>query len=102
MRLFLGSIQTILSATADGDMKIVATEAAARGRKGTPAGSIPPTMKAKETAGWTSLMGGARSGFDAISDAAESGASPQGITRRVADVMQNCVACHQSYRLALE
>ena len=102
MRLFLGSIQTILTAAAGGDMKTIATEAAARGRKGTPASSIPPTMKAKETAGWTSLMGGVRSGFDSVADAAASGATPQDITGRVGEVMRNCVACHQSYRLVQE
>jgi len=102
MRLFLSSIQVILSAAAEGDMKTVAAEAAARGRKGTPASSIPPTMKAKETAAWTGLMGGARGGFDAIADAAAAGATPQDITGRVGDVMRNCVACHQSYRLVQE
>lgn len=102
MRLFLGSIQTILSASAEGDMKTIAAEAAARGRRGTPVSSIPPTMKAKETAGWTSLMGDVRSGFDSVADAAASGATPQDITRRVGDVMRNCVACHQSYRIVQE
>jgi hypothetical protein len=102
MRLFLGSVQTISSALAEGDMQTVATEATARGRRGTPASEIPPTMRAKETAGWTALMSGARQGFDGIADAASSGAPPARILGLMGDTMRNCVACHQSYRLVEE
>ena len=102
MRLFLGSIQAILTAAADGDMKTVAAEASARGRKGTPVSAIPPAMKAKETPAWTAMMGGARKGFDDIADAAASGATPQQISGRMGETMRNCVACHQTYRLVEE
>jgi hypothetical protein len=72
MRLFLGSVQAITAALPAGDMKTVTAEAAARGRRGTPASDIPPTLKAKETPSWTAMMGGARKGFDDIAAAAES------------------------------
>jgi len=99
MRLFLGSVQAIASALAEGDMHTVATEANARGRRGTPASEIPATMRAKETEGWTSLMSGARKGFDDIADAAASGAAPSRVLGLMGETMRNCVACHQSYRL---
>ncbi len=99
MRLFLGSIQAISAGAASGDMKTVATEAAARGRKGTPLSEIPPGMKAKETPAWTAMMGGARAGFDGIADAAAQGAAPVKVMGMLGETMRNCVACHQTYRL---
>lgn len=102
MRLFLQSIQAIASALADNDLKTVAEEAAARGRKGTPLSEIPPGMKAKETPGWTALMGGARTGFDDLAVAAQAGAPPTKLIGMLGETMRNCVACHQSYRLVVE
>jgi cytochrome c556 len=102
MRLFLRSSQAILAALAQGDMITVATQAAARGRSGTPVTDIPPDMKAKETAAWTALMGGARAGFDGIAWAAAAGAEPMQVLRTMGETMRNCIACHQTYRLADE
>lgn len=102
MRLFLGSVQVISSSLATGDMKTVATEAAARGRKGTPPSSIPLGLKAKETEGWSAMMGGARKGFDSIAEAAASGAPPVQVMGMLGETMRNCVACHQTYRLDVE
>jgi hypothetical protein len=102
MRLFLGSVQAITAALPAGDMKTVAAEAAARGRRGTPASAIPPAMKAKETASWTAMMGGARKGFDDIAAAAESGVPPLQVLGQLGETMRNCVACHQTYRLVEE
>lgn len=103
MRLFLGSVQVIASALAEGDMKAVAEQAAARGRKGTPLSTIPPGMKAKETPAWTAMMGGARAGFDDIAASAKDpSATPLKLMGMLGDTMKNCVACHQAYRLAVE
>ena len=102
MRLFLQSTQAILVALSKNDLKTVEEEAAARGRKGTPLSAIPPGMKAKETPAWTAMMGGARVGFDDIAQAAHDGAPPSKLIGMLGDTMSNCVACHQSYRLATE
>lgn len=99
MRLLLGSVQAISAGLADGDMKTVATEATARGRKGTPLSEIPPGMKAKETPLWGTMMGGVRAGFDGMADAAAQGAPPVKIMGMLGETMRNCVACHQTYRL---
>ncbi len=102
MRLFLQSTQAITVALGKNDLKTVQDEAAARGRKGTPVSAIPPGMKAKETPAWTAMMAGARAGFDDIAGAAHEGARPSELIGMLGDTMSNCVACHQSYRLATE
>lgn len=102
MRLFLQSTQAITSALAKNDLKTVMDEAAARGRKGTPLSEIPPAMKAKETPAWTAMMAGARTGFDDMAKAAHDGAPPIELIGMLGDTMRNCVACHQSYRLATQ
>lgn len=99
MRLFLQSTQAITTALASNDLKTVADEAAARGRKGTPLSQIPAGLKAKETPAWTGMMGGARAGFDGIAKAAHDGASQIELIGMLGETMRNCVACHQSYRL---
>ncbi len=102
MRLFLGSTQAIATALATDDVKTVAAEATARGRKGTPLSEIPPGMKAKETPAWTAMMGGARAGFDEMAGAAQAGAPPTKLIGMLGETMRNCVACHQTYRLVVE
>ena len=102
MRLFLQSTQAIAAALGKNDLKAVEDEATARGRKGTPASAIPPGMKAKETPAWTAMMAGARGGFDDIARTAHEGAPPLELIGLLGETMRNCVACHQSYRLATE
>lgn len=102
MRLFLQSTQAIAAALATDDLKTVADEAVARGRKGTPLSAIPPGMKAKETPAWTAMMGGARTGFDDLADAARTGAPPPKLLGMLGETMRNCVACHETYRLTAE
>jgi hypothetical protein len=102
MRLFLGSAQAIVAALATGDTKTIVEQASARGRKGTPLSEIPPGMKAKETPAWTAMMGGARKGFDDLAEAAQAGAPVATLTGMLGATMQNCVACHQTYRLVTE
>jgi hypothetical protein len=102
MRLFLQSTQAIAAALATDDLKTVAGEAAARGRKGTPLSAIPPGMKAKETPAWTTMMGGARGGFDDLADAARAGAPPIKLLGMLGETMRNCVGCHETYRLTTE
>ena len=102
MRLFLQSTQTIMVALGKNDLKTVEDEAAARGRKGTPVSAIPPGMKAKETPAWTAMMAGARAGFDDIARAAHDAVPSSELIGMLGATMSNCVACHQSYRLATE
>ena len=59
-------------------------------------------MKAKETPAWTAMMGGARGGFDDIARAAHEGAAPSELIGMLGETTRNCVACHRSYRRAVE
>ena len=102
MRLFLQSTQAITVALGKNDLKTVEDEAAARGRQGTPVSAIPPGMKAKETPAWTAMMAGTRAGFDDIARAAHEGVPSSELIGMLGAAMSNCVACHQSYRLATE
>jgi mono/diheme cytochrome c family protein len=73
MRQYVASVQQILTALANDDVITVG-----QGQLGM------PTHKA----------------FDEIADAAESGETTPQILSRLGTVLNNCVACHASYRLA--
>jgi cytochrome c556 len=101
MRLFLSSIQAITADLATGDAAGVAAEAAARGRRANATLSLPPGLGAKETPAWKTMMGGARNGFDGLSDLARAGAPTPRLLASLAETMSNCVACHQTYHLVV-
>jgi cytochrome c556 len=42
-----------------------------------------------------------RNGFDAVADQAKDHAPAATINKTLADTMRNCVACHQTYRIAV-
>jgi hypothetical protein len=102
MRLFLASVQAISADLGAGDTAGVAAEAAARGRRANSTLSLPPGMGAKETPAWKTMMGGARNGFDGLSDLARAGAPTPRLLAALSDTMSNCVACHQAYHLVEE
>ncbi len=101
MRLFVESIQKITEGLATGDTHVVAEAAAARGRRmnaGDPA--FPASLSAKLPPLWKQIGGGVRGGFDELSDAAKAGAPADRLLTLLAKTMTNCVACHQSYKIA--
>lgn len=102
MRLFLTSIAAIEEGLGTGDLDKVAQEAAARGRKANAALARPPTLGAKESDAWKAMIGQVRGGFDEIAAQAAAKASPLQINAALGKTMQNCVACHQTYRIATE
>jgi hypothetical protein len=102
MRLFLTSIVEVEEGLGSGDLGLVAREAAARGRKANAALARPPTLSAKESDAWKSMIGSVRTGFDQIAEEAIAGAPAAKINKTLADTMRNCVACHQTYRISAE
>jgi hypothetical protein len=102
MRLFLTSIAEIEEGLGSGDMSLVSREAAARGRKANVSLARPPALAAKESEAWKMMIGSTRSGFDKIAEQAGEQASPTAISKTVAETMRNCIACHQTYRIAVE
>jgi cytochrome c556 len=102
MRLFLTSIVGIEEGLGSGDMEHVAREAAARGRKANVTLARPPALAAKESEAWKTMFVSTRGGFDKIAEQAAAHAPAAEINSTLADTMRNCVACHQSYRIAVE
>ncbi|PAY07152.1 hypothetical protein CK489_15220 [Bradyrhizobium sp. UFLA03-84] len=102
MRLFLASITEVEEGLGSGDLDLVAREAVARGRKASATLGRPPTLAAKESDAWKSMIGSVRSGFDQIAEQATARAPAAKINKTLADTMRNCVACHQTYRIAAE
>ena len=98
MRTWLQSTQTILDAAGQGDFAAVATAATDAGMKveaGTPAqllARIPLPMK--------QLGFDTRAKFDAIAADAATKKDVASTTALVADAMNNCIACHASYRFS--
>ncbi|WP_020176594.1 hypothetical protein [Methyloferula stellata] len=103
MRLLFESIQTINEGLATDHMEdvIEAAAKAARGMRRNPSDpAYPASMHFKETPAWKQMGGDVGRGFDALADAAKNGASKERQLAILADTMKNCVACHQTYRLA--
>ena len=99
MRLFLTSLQAINADLADGRMTEAAAEAAARGRKASAQLAKPASISAKESDTWKTLMGNVRVGFDNIASSAAAGQPVPRVLGEVGATMQNCVACHRTYRI---
>lgn len=101
MRLFVISVQAVTEGLASGDKAKAAAAAAARGRRANADDpKLPKTLKPKLPAAWKQFIGAARDGFDALADSAKSGEPTEKSLGILAATMRNCVACHQSYRLA--
>lgn len=102
MRLLLNSITEIEEGLGTGDMGLVAREAAARGRKANLTLARPPSLAAKESEAWKLMFLAVRNGFDALADQARANAPAATINKSLADIMRNCVACHQTYRIEVK
>ncbi|HEX7791301.1 MAG TPA: hypothetical protein VF467_12360 [Afipia sp.] len=102
MRLLLSSITEIEEGLGTDDLNLVAREAAACGRKANKTLARPPAWAAKESEAWKAMFLSVRNGFDAVADQAQAHAPVAKINKTLADTMRNCVACHQTYRIAVE
>lgn len=100
MRLLVESIQTITGGLATGHMEDVIEAAAAQGqRRNAKDSAYPAAMRIKETPLWKQINNSTRQGFDELADAARDGAPKEKQLAILAETMQNCIACHQAYRL---
>lgn len=99
MRTFLMSIQGITAAIAEEDMETVSDIARAVGMAN--AGTTPPAIVAKLPQGFKQLAVTTHTGFDFIANEAQDMGDPQAIIVLMADLMNNCIACHATYRLDL-
>jgi len=98
MRQYVVSLQQILTALADDDVITVGQAARTMGMQAM--SNAPPTLMGKLPMAFRQLGMPTHKAFDEIADAAESGETTPQILSRLGTVLNNCVACHASYRLA--
>jgi hypothetical protein len=97
MRTMLSSVQGVVDGIANKDMKRVAQ--AARQSGSAAAAQVPASLMAKLPLGFKQLGHGAHQGFDEIVIGAESNEPEDLLLVRLGERLNNCVACHASYRL---
>lgn len=99
MRLFLANIQRVTAALANDDRALaskVAAIAGARNNETDP--SRPATLRARQPDTWNQYIGSVRKGFDDLSTTAATASVSESLNK-LAAVEQNCVACHQIFRI---
>lgn len=99
MRTFLASIQQIIKGTSENEMAQVATHARMSG-KAAQAG-VPSSLKAKLPQAFKKLGADTHARFDLLALDAESIGDGEHALAQLAELMENCVACHASYRVTL-
>lgn len=97
MRDFLVATQNILSATNHEDMAAAAAAAKKVGMAAQTA--VPPALIGKLPMAFKKLGFGTHSAFDQLALDAEQLGDPQQTREQLAELMNNCVACHVSYSL---
>ncbi|MEW5769234.1 MAG: hypothetical protein AB1831_02605 [Pseudomonadota bacterium] len=97
MRVFLASVQEIVAALARNDMKRVAEAAAPAGVAA--AHAVPPSLRTKLPLEFKRLGRATHVGFDDLARDAASMGDPALAMQQLGEVMQNCVACHATFRL---
>ena len=97
MRAFLVSVQGISQAITEKDMAKVETLGHKAGMAAE--ADTPGALLRKIPAGMKTLGFGTRGLFDDISAAAKEGKDPFEIRKQLDALMNNCIACHITYRL---
>jgi cytochrome c556 len=95
MRAMLGALSGILAGLANNDTAAIRVAAH-------PAGmgeAADPAIERLLPERWMELAAATHQGFDGVAEAAGAGAPPDSVTRRLATVLTNCLACHATYRL---
>ncbi len=97
MRAFLSSIQGIIHAANKNDMTEVARQARAVGAAAQQA--VPGTLMGKLPMSFKKLGFDTHQKFDQLAMDAESMGDKEHTMEQLAELMQNCVACHSIFRL---
>jgi len=100
MRLFLAALGQINGAIASGDRAEVARTARRVGMKIEESEPYRPSnWRSLTPPGWGEMARTVRLGFDRMADQAAT-ASPENLNAELAEQVQICVACHQTFRVA--
>ncbi|CAM5455587.1 Cytochrome c OS=Afipia felis OX=1035 GN=BN961_03252 PE=4 SV=1 [Afipia felis] len=97
MRGFVAGLQLMSDALSKNDMKAVAEAAREMGMA--KSHDVPLAILGKLPLSFKTLAFGTHGGFDTIAKDAEAGGTPQHTLGQLSEVLQKCVACHESYRL---
>ena len=98
MRLFLTSVQKIVTAAAHDDMKVVAEAAGESGMAA--AHNVPAGLREKLPMEFKKLGHATHEGFDDLARDAASMADPNLALKQLGKLMQNCVSCHATFRIS--
>lgn len=97
MRGFLESVQAILDGISRDDMKAVSAAASQSGFAGQ--GGAPATLRAKLPMAFKQLGMGTHKAFDQLAMDAEAMEDGEQVIKQLGKLMENCVACHRSFRI---
>ncbi len=97
MRVFLSSVQKVVTAASHNDMKVVAEAAREAGMAA--AHEVPAGLRQKLPLEFKRLGHATHTGFDDLARDAESMADANLAQKQLGQVMKNCVSCHALYRL---
>jgi len=100
MRAFLMSIQQINSAIAEDNMKLVAESARKVGKAAQ--GEVPASLVAKLPLPFKKLGFDTHTRFDQLAMDTDDLGDANYALAQLAVLMQNCVACHETYRIDLK
>jgi cytochrome c556 len=97
MRAMLGALSGVLSGIAQYDTAAVRAAAHTAGM----GEAADPALERLLPERWMELATAVHQGFDRVAEAAAAGASDT-VAARLAAVLNNCVACHATYRLGTQ
>jgi len=97
MRLLLETTQAIVEALADDDL--AAVEKAARPVGSAAIATVDFSLRAKLPLQFKELGFGTHYAFDDIANMAKDGKPVKAIQRKMAETMNNCLACHMAFQL---
>lgn len=97
MRSFLASVQGVLAAAGNDDMKTVADAAGVAGMP--PPGHVPDALAGKLPLSFKTLGFDTHKRFDQLALDAEQLGDRDHALEQLGELMNNCIACHAQYRL---
>ena len=99
MRAFLTSVQQITEGLTSDDMQLVADSSRKVGKAAQ--GEVPGTLVGKLPLQFKKLGFDTHAGFDQLALDAEDMGDSQHALSQLSVLMQNCIACHAAYRIAV-
>ena len=97
MRAFLSSVQKITQGVAEDNMQLVAEYARQVGKKAQ--GEVPGTLVGKLPLAFKKMGFDTHSKFDQLAMDADDLGDGSHTLAQLSTLMQNCVACHETYRI---